>query len=102
MIIAITWPSPMGRGDCQPAGGGWLYALSPQTGGIPDPFLAVYGGSANAPSGSDSAWKSGLWFPTCHNPQSYLCPKDIMSKDWTLEPQGANGPGPTTSFPAMS
>ncbi len=80
-------------GTANQPGGGWLYALSPQTGGIPDPFLAVYGGSANAPSGSDSAWKSGLWFPTCHNPQSYLCPKDIMSKDWTLEPQGANGPG---------
>jgi prepilin-type processing-associated H-X9-DG protein len=67
---------------------GWLYALPSKSTYAPDPFTAAYGGTASNPSMSDAAWQSGLWFTSCHNPSSYLCPKDIMSKTWTGEPLG--------------
>jgi prepilin-type N-terminal cleavage/methylation domain-containing protein/prepilin-type processing-associated H-X9-DG protein len=73
--------------------GGWLYTLNATTTTIPDPFLPKYGGSTALGAGGDAAWQSGLWFHNCHNPKSFLCPKDIMSKDYIAEPQGAYGPG---------
>jgi prepilin-type N-terminal cleavage/methylation domain-containing protein len=68
---------------------GWLYRL-PNTNtdngavsdSIPDPYLktGIYYNNKEA------AWKSGLWFFYMHNPNSYLCPVDLLSKDYLAEP----------------
>jgi prepilin-type N-terminal cleavage/methylation domain-containing protein len=62
---------------------GYLYMIT--NGGIPDPFMAPY---LTAPQ---TAWQSGLWFPNVHNPNSFLCPVDILSKDYAEVPTQANG-----------
>ena len=55
-------------------GRGWLYNVSM---GVGDPFLAPYSAVPQ------SAWTNGAWWFYIHNPQSYLCPKDLLSPDYT-------------------
>jgi hypothetical protein len=63
-------------------GGGWLYSLPNKTPAgspesvIPDPYAGAW---ASAPA---LAWKSGLWWTYMGNQNSYLCPVDILSKDY--------------------
>jgi len=62
---------------------GWLYTLPNKMTGsssIPDPFKLPAGYSA------PDAWKTGVWFAYMQNPNSYLCPVDIQSKDYAEEP----------------
>jgi prepilin-type N-terminal cleavage/methylation domain-containing protein len=75
---------------------GWLYSMNPSqnapagypAGVCPDPF------SAAAPYNRLpiylAAWQSGLYFKYAPNPNSYLCPVDIGSKDY-LPPSSAGG-----------
>jgi len=72
-------------GSAQQPGGGWLYSLpntnnGTQSATIPDPFIAPW------KTTPQSAWLSGLYFTYTHNPNVYLCPKDIQSPDYTEEP----------------
>jgi prepilin-type N-terminal cleavage/methylation domain-containing protein len=60
-------------------GGGWLYTVVNGTG--PDPFVAPWKNSS-----PQSAWTNGLWWNYIHNPNSYLCPVDIQSKDYAEVP----------------
>ena len=59
---------------------GWLYTPSANAGlggsDIPDPY--------NNPKyeNNTTAWQTGLWFKYCANPNSFLCPVDIQSKDY--------------------
>jgi prepilin-type N-terminal cleavage/methylation domain-containing protein/prepilin-type processing-associated H-X9-DG protein len=62
---------------------GWLYSLPNKLTGsssIPDPFKLPTGYSA------PDAWKTGVWYAYMNNPNSYLCPVDIQSKDYAQEP----------------
>jgi len=66
---------------------GWLYSLPNTNNGtvsdsIPDPYLT----SGTYYNNKEAAWKSGLWFFYMHNPNSYLCPVDLLSKDYLEEP----------------
>ncbi|HEY3863260.1 MAG TPA: prepilin-type N-terminal cleavage/methylation domain-containing protein [Verrucomicrobiae bacterium] len=71
-------------------GGGWLYNLTPgantyaatlaATAVRPDPFIIPY------KTDPQSAWTTGDWWFYMHNSQSYLCPKDVKSKDYAQEP----------------
>jgi prepilin-type N-terminal cleavage/methylation domain-containing protein len=56
---------------------GWLYT---PTNGIPVPTKAPW------LSNPQSAWAGGLWWPYMKNQHSYLCPKDILSRDYTTRP----------------
>jgi prepilin-type N-terminal cleavage/methylation domain-containing protein/prepilin-type processing-associated H-X9-DG protein len=87
----MAFPNWDGTTADQP-GGGWLYCLENTahtvTYPMPNPYVAPWGTPGNT-SPTDSAWAGGingqpggLWFASTHNPQSYLCPKDIMSKDY--------------------
>jgi prepilin-type N-terminal cleavage/methylation domain-containing protein/prepilin-type processing-associated H-X9-DG protein len=72
----MAFPNWDGGTAVQP-GGGWLYSVV--NGQVPDPYnLAPWKLSPI------SAWKTGLWFNNIKNQNSYLCPKDIMSKDYLL------------------
>src|SRR5581483_5255203 len=51
-------------------GQGWLYNAPNST--IPDPTRPLYTNNVKA------AYASGLWFVYMQNPQSYLCPKDMI------------------------
>ncbi len=73
---------------------GWLYTLPIKQGlpgagdnNIPNPFVAPF-----VQLGEQAAWKSGVWWPYTGNYQSYLCPKDIQSKDY-MAPANANPAG---------
>lgn len=58
-------------------GGGWLYTLPTlRVDAIPNPFVAPW---TNNPQ---SVWTNGLYFVYTHNPNTYLCPMDILSKDY--------------------
>jgi hypothetical protein len=79
---------------------GWLYTLPvplglPGAGSdrIPDPFISPWASAGGSGGLTQSAWMSGVYFPYVKNVNSYLCPTDIQSRDWTAEPAGANGPG---------
>jgi len=65
---------------------GWLYSMNPASlpagapsGQVPNPYDVPYW--KNNPL---SANKTGLWFKYLTNPNSYLCPVDIMSKTFTM------------------
>jgi hypothetical protein len=82
---------------------GWLYTVPVPptlTGGgqnqVPDPFKAPWNtnGATALSSLPASAWESGVYFPYMKSPQAYLCPTDIQSPDWAMEPtQNSGGPG---------
>jgi prepilin-type N-terminal cleavage/methylation domain-containing protein/prepilin-type processing-associated H-X9-DG protein len=90
MLAYCNWD---GGNTADPTGyNGWLYTLNvpqglPDQGSstIPDPYAAPF--TSGSPSG---AWLSGLWYQYMKNYKSYLCPKDIMSKDY-LETAAAGG-----------
>jgi prepilin-type N-terminal cleavage/methylation domain-containing protein len=70
-------------GTAEEPGGGWLYNLdvpSSMGGPIPDPFVAPWS------SNPQSAWTNGLYWFYMHNPNSFLCPKDIQSSDYMPAP----------------
>ncbi|MGA2174124.1 MAG: prepilin-type N-terminal cleavage/methylation domain-containing protein [Verrucomicrobiota bacterium] len=92
-----NWDDAGNAGADQP-GGGWLYTLknwaNSTTYPMPDPFMAPWLASPEtAWAGGMNGQPGGLWFNYTHNPNSYLCPKDIMSSDYAKEPKGDNGPG---------
>jgi prepilin-type N-terminal cleavage/methylation domain-containing protein len=65
---------------------GWLYKLTGAPG--PDPFVLPYS------QDPQTAWYSGAWWNYVHNSKSYLCPVDIQSGDYALEPdQNLGGRG---------
>jgi prepilin-type N-terminal cleavage/methylation domain-containing protein/prepilin-type processing-associated H-X9-DG protein len=80
---------------------GWLYSLPVPKGDVgagsaecPDPFKMPWNSTPGTGVPAATAWQSGSWFPYMKSPQSYLCPKDIQSKDWMEEPTqngGGNG-----------
>ncbi len=74
----MAFPNWDGFSTEQP-GGGWLYTVINGTG--PDPFIAPWKNSS-----PQSAWTNGLWWNYIHNPNSYLCPVDIQSKDYAEIP----------------
>jgi prepilin-type N-terminal cleavage/methylation domain-containing protein/prepilin-type processing-associated H-X9-DG protein len=79
-----------GGDAADPAGyHGWLYTLDvpgnlPDGGSTttPNPFEPPFTTTATA----QDAWLSGVYFQYMKNSQSYLCPKDIMSKDYAESP----------------
>ncbi|HUD45384.1 MAG TPA: DUF1559 domain-containing protein [Candidatus Baltobacteraceae bacterium] len=82
----MAFPNWDGGQGPDPTGyGGWLYSLPvpenlPSSGNretIPDPFVSPF-----TSSGEQGAWASGLWWQYMNNYKSYLCPKDIQSKDY--------------------
>jgi hypothetical protein len=82
-----------GGDGADPTGyGGWLYTLPvPQGlpdagfGSIPNPFVAPF-----ISTSEQLAWLSGVWFQYVSNSHSYLCPVDIQSQDYALNP-GSGG-----------
>lgn len=67
---------------------GWLYTLPvpqglPDAGSssIPNPFVVPF-----TTTSMQGAWLSGVWFQYVSNYQSYLCPVDIQSRDYALNP----------------
>ena len=83
-------------GNSSTAPQGWLYSMNPNAGliapfppgQVPDPYstatpyaLLAYG---------NSAWQTGLWYKYVNNPNSFLCPVDITSKDY-LPPSSTTG-----------
>jgi len=66
---------------------GWLYTLPNRLwgDGIPDPFALPPGAVAA------TAWQTGVWYPYNSNPNAYLCPVDIQSKDYAEIPTQNNG-----------
>jgi prepilin-type N-terminal cleavage/methylation domain-containing protein len=74
------------EGTVEAVGGGWLYKLTGSV--ILDLFTTPW---STAPQ---TAWTNGLWWPYMHNPNSYLCPVDIQSKDYaevSVQSQSENG-----------
>ena len=87
-----------GGGGSDPAPG-WLYTLPiPKNligagqDSIPNPFLTPWNTNrATTLSGlPDSAWQSGSLFAYMKMHQSYLCPTDIQSPDWSALTGGRN------------
>jgi prepilin-type N-terminal cleavage/methylation domain-containing protein/prepilin-type processing-associated H-X9-DG protein len=90
----MAFPNWDGGNPGQPAG--WLYAVnSASLDVIPNPYSTTYNGTKTTPG--PSAWQSGLYFNYTHNPQSYLCPRDIMSKTY-LEPAPAGRNNKLSSY----
>jgi prepilin-type N-terminal cleavage/methylation domain-containing protein/prepilin-type processing-associated H-X9-DG protein len=90
-------PDPKLAGATVP---GWLYTLPIPSGDVgayggtcPDPFKSPWNATPSTGIPAQSAWQSGAWFTYMKNPFSYLCPKDIQSKDWMQEPVQADGGG---------
>jgi prepilin-type N-terminal cleavage/methylation domain-containing protein/prepilin-type processing-associated H-X9-DG protein len=89
----LAYPNWDGGAGPDPKGyGGWLYSLPVAQGlpgaglnMVPDPFVAPF-----STTGAQGAWASGLWWQYMKNSQSYLCPKDIQSKDY-MPPSGQGG-----------
>ena len=75
---------------------GWLYCMNPtqnlppgfQPGICPNPYSAAF--PYNPLPIWQVAWQSGVYFKYMANPNSYLCPVDIASKDY-LPPPSAGG-----------
>jgi prepilin-type N-terminal cleavage/methylation domain-containing protein/prepilin-type processing-associated H-X9-DG protein len=61
---------------------GWLYTLPNPLwrDSIPDPFILPAGAVAA------TAWQTGVWYHYNPNPNAYLCPVDIQSKDYAQVP----------------
>jgi prepilin-type N-terminal cleavage/methylation domain-containing protein len=103
-----------GSGAAAPQG--WLYSMNPNqnlptgypAGVCPNPYSAAT--PYNALANSKAAWQSGVYFKYTSNPNSYLCPVDISSKDY-LPPSSAGGrnnklstyvmDGASENFPAV-
>ena len=73
----FAWPNWDGGAAGTPAG--WLYLVS--NGTIPNPNVAPWTNGASG--GSDSAWKTGLWWTYMPNHKAFLCPVDIQSPTYT-------------------
>jgi prepilin-type N-terminal cleavage/methylation domain-containing protein len=78
---------------------GWLYSMNPNAGLIapfpsgqcPNPYsttapypMLMYGASA---------WQTGLWYKYINNFNAFLCPADLKSQDYLLQPQYSGGNG---------
>jgi prepilin-type processing-associated H-X9-DG protein len=81
-----NWDGGTG-GSAEHPDAGWLYTLPNSLAGdsIPDPFAMPAGHSAA------EAWSTGVWYPYNSNPNAYLCPVDIQSKDYAELPIQNNG-----------
>jgi prepilin-type N-terminal cleavage/methylation domain-containing protein/prepilin-type processing-associated H-X9-DG protein len=87
-----------GTGD-DPAPG-WLYTLPIPAGKvgatqdtIPDPDTPPWNTSGAVGTLPVSAWETGTYFPYMKMPLAYMCPKDMLNKDWEAEPRSNAGPG---------
>ena len=82
LIAFPNWDGGSGGTTAQPDLG-WLYTLPNKTwaDSIPDPYGPLPPGIAQA-----AAWQTGVWYPYMPNPHAYLCPVDILSKDYAQYP----------------
>jgi prepilin-type N-terminal cleavage/methylation domain-containing protein/prepilin-type processing-associated H-X9-DG protein len=72
----LAWPNWDGGNVGGPAG--WLYN---PTARVPDPNQPPW----NNPTGSETAWQTGLWWKYMPNHKAYLCPVDIKSPTYTKD-----------------
>jgi prepilin-type N-terminal cleavage/methylation domain-containing protein len=83
----IAYPNWDGGND-KLAPQGWLYSMN-LAAGLMAPFLAgqipnPYNTTApyDMQTYGPKAWQTGLWYKYCNNYRAYLCPVDLLSKDY--------------------
>jgi prepilin-type N-terminal cleavage/methylation domain-containing protein len=76
---------------------GWLYSMNSSAGlispfpagQIPNPYSTV--APYNMLAYGNTAWQTGLWFKYVNNPNTFLCPVDVTSKDYLPPPPAPTG-----------